>query len=143
MNMQISGSLIVAIILIFSAAKITPTHASMDIPCSPISQTQADDILRREAGIENTTKQIYIAPDGYVMDASGMSDYCLYEQEDNSIMLNISGPKGNYYIISIARFDSGAEADLQYRSWLEYSRHFPSSHFFVGEKISVNITYVD
>jgi hypothetical protein len=66
------------------------------IVCEPISEAQADEILRKVGRFVAVGRKIYRARDGFVFSAVKMAHYCslLLLEGEKSVLLELSG-KGN------------------------------------------------
>jgi hypothetical protein len=84
----------------------------MDIPCLPIDRSEFVAALLADGMFSQQGYGRFVATDGFVVDTSGMRDYC-YEAPAYDIPLSfvmVQGPTATYSI-SIARFRSPAAAD--------------------------------
>ena len=94
----------------FAAA--TTASASMDVPCTPIERPAFVAAMLADGTFSQQGYGRFVAKDGFVVDTTGMRDYCAEAAADRDPLLIVQaqGPAA-YYSIAIARFRSPAAAD--------------------------------
>ena len=109
--MSIAWSTVIGIAAWLAAA--TTTFAfQMDVPCLPIERSAFVAAMLADGTFRQEGYGRFVAADGFIVDTTGMRDYCseTLSDRDPLLIVQAQGP-GAYYSISIARFRSPADAD--------------------------------